>query len=600
MFGVLIGIVGLIFAVKAHSKADRLLGRVETLEQQIANGAPLAAGQAKPLSASQPPAMRMPDGYVADEGVPRNAFQPQAISQIPAYSSTPSAADSFITWMSQDILMKLGALLLLMGFGWFVSYAFINNWIGPVGRVSLGLLAGLIFMGVGTWRIKDWRHQGSIFLVLGSGTVLLTVFAARELYDFLTPAMSLIVMFMSVAYVGFVSVLYKSDKLALAGLVMAAVAPLLTNTPDPSVLGLMSYLLVVVLGTIWIVRLTGSHILTFAALVMVFLYSLPFLDFASSASFDDTTALMFSFIFAAIFFATNTISIIKVQTAEALKGQIVTALGTGLYLVFWIQLMVLPEMQSIAYVFWMLIFSVGTFCVYTLTTNRIPFFIYGAVTTGLLFAATAAELSGPALTLAYTAQITALLLVARLYLPSALSEKLVWLFTLPVVLSLPSLAASSWNTGFMHWDFVTLLFIGFSLGVVGLVYLQTRVIEEEANHFAEILLGLGAFYLLSLVWLITHSVLADDVATTVSLIIYTVLGMALLLVGRLQSSRFWQMCGGVILGAVVLRLLLIDVWQMDLVGKIITFLVVGGLLISTAFIGKSKPQSDAPLVSPNQ
>jgi hypothetical protein len=48
----------------------------------------------------------------------------------------------------------------------------------------------------------------------------------------------------------------------------------------------------------------------------------------------------------------------------------------------------------------------------------------------------------------------------------------------------------------------------------------------------------------------------------------------------------------VVLGGVVLRLLLIDVWQMDLVGRIITFFVVGTLLLSTAFIKKGAKAAD--------
>jgi uncharacterized membrane protein len=87
-------------------------------------------------------------------------------------------------------------------------------------------------------------------------------------------------------------------------------------------------------------------------------------------------------------------------------------------------------------------------------------------------------------------------------------------------------------------------------------------------------------------------VLSDDVATTVSLIVYTVLGLSFLVLGRINESKSWQLCGGVLLGAVVLRLLLIDVWQMDLVGRIITFFVVGTLLISTAFIKKVKKGTD--------
>ena len=45
--------------------------------------------------------------------------------------------------------MKLGAALFIVGFGWFVSYAFINNWIGPLGRISIGIVAGVLVMGLG-------------------------------------------------------------------------------------------------------------------------------------------------------------------------------------------------------------------------------------------------------------------------------------------------------------------------------------------------------------------------------------------------------------------------------------------------------------------
>jgi hypothetical protein len=53
---------------------------------------------------------------------------------------------------------------------------------------------------------------------------------------------------------------------------------------------------------------------------------------------------------------------------------------------------------------------------------------------------------------------------------------------------------------------------------------------------------------------------------------------------------YYRTIGGILLGGVVGRLLLVDIWQMALAGKIITFFVIGTLLISTAFIGKGKKQ----------
>jgi hypothetical protein len=39
---------------------------------------------------------------------------------------------------------------------------------------------------------------------------------------------------------------------------------------------------------------------------------------------------------------------------------------------------------------------------------------------------------------------------------------------------------------------------------------------------------------------------------------------------------------------VVARLLLVDVWSMELSGRVITFFVIGALLMSTAFLTKRK------------
>jgi hypothetical protein len=240
----------------------------------------------------------------------------------------------------------------------------------------------------------------------------------------------------------------------------------------------------------------------------------------------------------------------------------------------------------------MLVFSIGSFVVYTKTVNRTPFIVYGAVTVGLLLAATAAELSGPVLTLAFSAEITLLLLVARHMITQQMSEKMTWLLVLPVVLSLESFVSSAWYSGFLHWDFVTLVTVAGALGVVGLVYKKTKASTGTKNYWAEALIGLAFLYVLSIIWLALHSVLSEDAATTVSLIVYTLLGISFLLLGRVKDSHFWQLCGGVLLGAVVLRLLLIDVWQMDLVGRIITFFVIGTLLISTAFIKKVKKETE--------
>jgi uncharacterized membrane protein len=96
-----------------------------------------------------------------------------------------------------------------------------------------------------------------------------------------------------------------------------------------------------------------------------------------------------------------------------------------------------------------------------------------------------------------------------------------------------------------------------------------------------------------LIWLVTHAVIPTyDVATTVSLLIYTVVGIVLYFAGIRNEHHGFRIAGQTLLLLVSGRLLLVDVWEMELASRIVTFFVVGILLIATAFIRKTKKETD--------
>jgi len=503
----------------------------------------------------------------------------------------PTGPDQFLAWLKEDFLVKLGAFLLIIAFGWFVNYAFANDWIGPMGRVVLGLAAGVLFMLLGVWRIKVQLHQGAIFTVLGSTVVLLTVFAAREVYGFFTPTTALLLMFMSVVFVAFVSVRYRRDELAIAGLVLAGIAPFLTNAPEPNVVVLMTYLMVVVAGTLWVVRITGSNVLTFSALLLAFCYSLPL--WGAGDREDELIGLLFAFAFTTIFFVSNVVGIMKRQGPEARQGQILTAIFTGVYLMSWIVVAAPQEWHSMLYIAWMLVFSSGAFVVYVHTNYRVPFYIYSAVGIMLMAAATAAELDGALLTIAYAIEATAVVMMAVLLLRDVhIARRLCLLFIVPGLMSLEHMGAYAWRDGVMHEHFFALIVIAISCIATGLVLLGAQHNETEKSPVAALMSVVGIGYLLVLVWLVTHAIMPADSATTVSLVVYTILGLAFFVRGKLEDDKSLITLGGVLLGLVVARLLLIDVWQMELVGRVVTFGAIGIMLISTAFIGKGSKKTN--------
>jgi len=492
-----------------------------------------------------------------------------------------------IDWLKKDFLVKLGALLLLLAFGWFVSYAFANNWIGSFGRIVLGIGAGIAFMLAGLYRIKAFRHQGEIFVVLGSTIAILTIFAAREMYDIFTPLSALLVMFLSIVFVAKVSLLYRSKSLALSSLILAAIAPFLTNAPQPEVLALFSYLSVIVLGTLWIQAKIDFIELQIAAFVTVLLYSLPYIS-GTYKNEDSLIALGFGFGFTVIFFLTNISSIMRRTDDETQSKHLLLAVGTTLYLASWIVNVVAPEWQSLLYVAWAIVFACGAFIVYMKTDKKAAFYIYGGVSVGLLGAATAAIFSGPILTLVYTIEVTVLALLSLTLLKNPhTTAKLCLLYVVPIILSLESITSSSWRLdGVLQADFFILVTLMLSLALVSYTLHQHNKENNISSTSVGVLAVLSASYALTLIWLITHAVFSYDQATTVSLIIYTLIGLTMYVVGQSTKNNLLQKGGLGIIGLVVVRLLMIDVWQMEVAGRIVTFLLIGLVLISSGFIKK--------------
>ena len=565
-----------------------LRGRVQKLEQYIRDG--------------------------ATEHMPEPSYQPQPQqpTTTPIQPAAPSAQigstwfDKFAEWIKEDWMLKLGALLLLIGFGWLATYAFLNNWIGPMGRIVLGIVAGAMFLLLGWWRIKTYAHQGGIFLVLGSTTILMTIFAAREIYDFFTPFSALVVMFLSTAFVALASVKCNNRPLALASLILAGIAPLLTNAPTTNYVGLFSYLFIVILGAIWITVLTGRRELTTVALLLVTFYSLPHLLSANSSSlprlFPSSSAdagilLLFAYAFAAVFFLTNTVGILKLKDKEIIPD-LVTAAGSGLFLLSWIMVAAQDEWKSLIISAWMIVFAVGAFLIFWITQRREPFYVYAGIGIAMLAAATSAELRGATLMIAYAVESSLISLVAYLILKDVrIAERISLLLIGPIIFSFGSITSRAWVTSVLHKDFFVLLVLGLALLGLGLFFLRRvrKVTEEEPKQLNMLLLIAGSLYAYALVWLSLQATLRNDnTAVMISLVAYTIVGLICYFYGLANGKKSLRIYGGALIGFVVGRLLLVDVWKMELAGRIVTFFLIGALLVSTAFWGKKRRKIDLP------
>ena len=172
-----------------------------------------------------------------------------------------------------------------------------------------------------------------------------------------------------------------------------------------------------------------------------------------------------------------------------------------------------------------------------------------------------------------------------------------WLLGTLVTLVIPTLASfgsfvsSAWATSSTHIDAVGLYALTalLVLLVLGLQQAKTSYQGDKAllSDSIRALWILISLYLITIVWKIAHAVfVSQDIAVSVALFVYTVVGLILYTVGKTRLHDGVRYAGVLLLGGVVARLLIVDVWKMEVLGRIVTFLGVGLLFILTALFEK--------------
>lgn len=502
-----------------------------------------------------------------------------------------SILDPILNWLKTDWLMKLGALLLILAFSWLVRYAFIENWIEPIDRIILGLVSGILVMVLGEWRSRIFRNQGSVFMTLGAGLIIISVYAARNIYDFFTPLTGLLIVLAAVIFMAVSSVRHKNLPIAVLGLLIGAVTPLLVNSGSGNFTSLFSYLFILCAGMTWVVALTGWRIIPALAMIIFSLYSLPFLELGSLKPDDEFAAMIFAFIFAALFYAGNLGGIINRKNAA--YADLFTAGLNGIMLLLWISEVVPEQFQSLASLMAALLFITGAGSIYKITKLEHPVYVYAGVAVVLVGGALSFELENQALTIAYTLEAALVAFGASYFSKNpGLGQRASLAMLIPAGLSIESFSDFSLAKEVLTADFFVLLILAITfLGLGTYFYLICKDrMHHQLNKFATAILFIfSGFYSASLIWLSLEIALTKiDSAHTIALIIYILIGIPLYLIGKNKNQSGFTWAGTIIVSLVTIRLLMVEVWQMGLTGRIITFALIGVLLISTAFIGRRK------------
>jgi hypothetical protein len=295
----------------------------------------------------------------------------------------------------------------------------------------------------------------------------------------------------------------------------------------------------------------------------------------------------FAYLFSLVFFITNTLGLTR-KSIDNFVPDILTAVGNGLFLLAWIYFAAPKEWQSLIMVGWMLIFAVGAFLVLKATGRKEPFFAYGGVGVALLAAATAVELSGSVLAVALT--LECMIVALAVYLidrNTSLVGRVGLLVVGPLLLSLEYFDRYSYSNTLIDDSFSVLFVVVVALFFIGNLSLDAIRRSGEKSFLPSLYFWAGSIQLYTLLWFMMPKIVGQaDMAVAACLFLYTIIGLIAYFYGQFNQNKAIRTYGAVLLGFVVLRLLLIDVWKLELVGRIVAFFGIGILLMGTAFVGR--------------
>ncbi|MEO8028556.1 MAG: DUF2339 domain-containing protein [Bryobacteraceae bacterium] len=262
-----------------------LVRRMQAMENRLAS--------MEGASAVQPPVQYQADAYAPPQefAPPYVPEQPQAPYQEPVASYVeqpvayqqpfdphyvPEAAAAAMPREEQNLesrvgltwLNRIGVVTLIFGVAFAFKYLVDNEYIGPTGRVILGIAAafGALFGGDILWnRGQKIFAQG--ISALGVSILYLSFYATFEFYKLVPVQVAFVLMVLTTVIGTLLAVRYNSVALSTLSQIGGYMTPISLSTGQDAPVTLFSYLTLLNVGAVWLGRRQKWRLPGFFALI---------------------------------------------------------------------------------------------------------------------------------------------------------------------------------------------------------------------------------------------------------------------------------------------------------------------------------------------
>jgi uncharacterized membrane protein len=204
------------------------------------------------LRVSPPSAAATPQEPVQRAAEPAAPPPPMRPTPPPPSFVTPSRAPEHAdleTRIGSHWLNRIGIAAVLIGVSYFLKYAFDNGWIGPAGRVAIGLIAGIaVVLWSERFRTRGYKAFSYSLKAVGIGTMYLSLWAAFQVYHLIGSGPAFVCMLIVTASTCALALSQDAEILAVFAITGGFSTPVLVSTGVNHEVALFSYVALLDLG----------------------------------------------------------------------------------------------------------------------------------------------------------------------------------------------------------------------------------------------------------------------------------------------------------------------------------------------------------------
>jgi len=511
-------------------------------------------------------------------------------------------------------LNRIGIAAVLIGISYFLKFAFENNWIGPAGRVAIGLVAGIaIVLWSERFRAKNYKAFSYSLKAVGIGTLYLSLWAAFQRYSLIPSGVAFFMMLLVTASAAAMALAQDAQILAAFALTGGFATPLLLSTGQNREVALFSYVAILDLATLVLVKFKPWRrllVMSYAGTLLLYLgwYS----EFYNRSQLEVTLG------FATLFFAIFAIAPLITLQPEgespifAAIPAVLAFLNAGVY---FLQAYGMIQEVNKTYMAW---FALGLAAVYiflsrqvharelTPGTTEILYFLHLAVAIGFITIAIPIRLGAHWITIGWFVEAAVLLWIANriqsdflnVFALAALAMGVVRLLLIDnfvtsqqlifnmrmatYTVAIAVLGAVAWYAGKRDDEAAN------TVGAVSLVALNLLALialtREVSDYFSRQLSDLRPMFLdrTRLAYADMHRIDIERDFTFSAL--WMAYGAMLMIIGFVRRSAFVRWQALVLIAFTIGKVFIYDVSQLDRAYRIVSFMVLGVLLLAISFV----------------